>query len=105
MRAVGYRKVRIGPHLAYRDQDIPGTIPANAVLTYELWMLDVKKHYQIVSPLIRLCRSAFSVVPSRSVGVPLGSRDGPEAPKDSAGTTDSSRAIQPSLSGLFPCQS
>jgi FKBP-type peptidyl-prolyl cis-trans isomerase len=44
MRAGGYRKVRIGPHLAYRDQGIPGTIPANAVLTYELWMLDVKKH-------------------------------------------------------------
>ena len=44
MRAGGYRKVKIGPHLAYRHQGIPGRIPANAVLTYELWMLDVKKH-------------------------------------------------------------
>lgn len=38
MKAGGYRKVRISPHLAYRDDGVPNTIPANAVLVYELWM-------------------------------------------------------------------
>ena len=38
MAAGGYRKVRISPHLAYRDQGIPDLIPPNAVLTVELWL-------------------------------------------------------------------
>jgi len=38
MRAGGYRKVRVGPHLAYRDRGVPGRIPANAVLVVELWL-------------------------------------------------------------------
>lgn len=33
MKAGGYRKVRISPHLAYRDKGIPDLIPADAVLT------------------------------------------------------------------------
>ena len=41
MQAGGYRKVRIGSHLAYRDEGIPGLIPPNAVLTVEIWMRGV----------------------------------------------------------------
>lgn len=36
MKAGGYRKVRIGPHLAYGDKGIPDLIPADAVLTCEI---------------------------------------------------------------------
>lgn len=44
MRPGGYRKVRISPHLAYRDEGVPvAEIPANAVLIYELWMTRVEK--------------------------------------------------------------
>mgnify|MGYP001610031314 CR=1 FL=1 len=35
-KAGGYRKVRISPHLAYRDKGIPDLIPADAVLTCEI---------------------------------------------------------------------
>ncbi len=38
MKAGGYRKVRISPHLAYRDKGIPDLIPADAVLTCEVWL-------------------------------------------------------------------
>jgi FKBP-type peptidyl-prolyl cis-trans isomerase (trigger factor) len=38
MKVGGYRKVRVSPHLAYRDQGIPDLIPADAVLIVELWM-------------------------------------------------------------------
>lgn len=41
MKAGGYRKVRIGPHLAYRDKGIPDLIPADAVLVVELWMREI----------------------------------------------------------------
>ena len=41
MKAGGYRKVRISPHLAYRDKGIPDLIPADAVLVVELWMREV----------------------------------------------------------------
>lgn len=38
MKAGGYRKVRISPHLAYRDEGIPDLIPPDAVLIVELWL-------------------------------------------------------------------
>ncbi len=38
MKAGGYRKVRISPHLAYRDEGIPDLIPPDAVLIMELWL-------------------------------------------------------------------
>ena len=41
MKAGGYRKVRIGPHLAYRDKGIQDLIPADAVLVVELWMREI----------------------------------------------------------------
>ena len=41
MRAGGFRKVRVSPHLAYRDHGIPGLIPANAVLNISIWLREV----------------------------------------------------------------
>ena len=38
MKAGGYRKVRMSPHLAYRDTGIPELIPSNAVLVVEIWL-------------------------------------------------------------------
>jgi FKBP-type peptidyl-prolyl cis-trans isomerase (trigger factor) len=38
MKAGGYRKVRIGPHRAYRDKGIPDLIPPGAVLAVEIWL-------------------------------------------------------------------
>jgi FKBP-type peptidyl-prolyl cis-trans isomerase len=38
MKAGGYRKVRVSPHLAYRDTGIPQLIPSNAVLVVEIWL-------------------------------------------------------------------
>jgi FKBP-type peptidyl-prolyl cis-trans isomerase len=38
MKAGGYRKVRSGPHLAYRDTGIPDLIPPGAVLALEIWL-------------------------------------------------------------------
>ena len=32
MKAGGYRKVKSSPHLAFREEGIPGKVPANAVL-------------------------------------------------------------------------
>jgi FKBP-type peptidyl-prolyl cis-trans isomerase len=40
MRVGGIRKLRISPHLAYRDESVPG-IPPNAVLHFELKLLEV----------------------------------------------------------------
>lgn len=36
MNVGGKRKLRIAPHLAYREQGVPGAIPASALLTAEL---------------------------------------------------------------------
>ena len=41
MKAGGYRKVRLSPHLAYRDQGLDGLIPANSVLVVELWLREI----------------------------------------------------------------
>ncbi|OQW31312.1 MAG: hypothetical protein A4E19_20290 [Nitrospira sp. SG-bin1] len=38
MKVGGYRKVRISPHLAYRDKGIPDLIPPRAVLVVEIWL-------------------------------------------------------------------
>ncbi len=36
MKVGGYRKVAIGPHLAHREEGIPGVIPPNAKLIIEI---------------------------------------------------------------------
>ncbi len=40
MRVGGTRRLRISPHLGYRDQVVPG-VPANAVLKFEVDLLEV----------------------------------------------------------------
>jgi FKBP-type peptidyl-prolyl cis-trans isomerase len=41
MQKGGYRKVRVGPHMAFGDKGLPGLVPANAVLVIELWLREV----------------------------------------------------------------
>jgi FKBP-type peptidyl-prolyl cis-trans isomerase len=41
MKLGGYRKVRVSPHLAYRDKGIPDLIPPDAVLICEIWLRDI----------------------------------------------------------------
>jgi FKBP-type peptidyl-prolyl cis-trans isomerase (trigger factor) len=41
MKKGGYRKVRVSPHLAFRDKGLTDLVPANAVLVVELWLRDV----------------------------------------------------------------
>jgi FKBP-type peptidyl-prolyl cis-trans isomerase len=43
MKAGGYRKVKISPHLLYRDGGVPGKVPPNALMIYELWMKKITK--------------------------------------------------------------
>ena len=42
MRVGGQRRLRVGPHLGYRDHVIPGVIPANAVLEIHVTLLCVQ---------------------------------------------------------------
>ncbi len=41
MRVGGFRKVRVGPHLAYGDRGLPGLIPPDAVLNIHVWLREV----------------------------------------------------------------
>ena len=43
MKPAGYRKVRISPHLAYRDSGIPGLVPPGAVLVADIWLREIIK--------------------------------------------------------------
>ena len=43
MRVGGRRRIRVSPHLAYRDEGLPGVvppIPPNAVLIFEIELLE-----------------------------------------------------------------
>jgi FK506-binding nuclear protein len=40
MRAGGERRIRVGPHLGYGDQEVPG-IPANALLEFRVKVVKV----------------------------------------------------------------
>jgi FKBP-type peptidyl-prolyl cis-trans isomerase len=42
MRVGGSRRLRVSPHLGYRDQAVPG-VPPNAVLNFEVELLDVRE--------------------------------------------------------------
>jgi len=46
MRVGGRRKIRISPHLAYGAHGVPGIIPANALLTFEVELLTVEDEAQ-----------------------------------------------------------
>ena len=39
MRVGGTRTIRVAPHLGYKEQGVPGEIPANALLTVEITVL------------------------------------------------------------------
>jgi FKBP-type peptidyl-prolyl cis-trans isomerase 2 len=41
MKAGGYRRIRVSPHLAYRNVGVLELIPENAVLEVELWLLEI----------------------------------------------------------------
>jgi FKBP-type peptidyl-prolyl cis-trans isomerase len=43
MRPGGKRKVKISPHLGYREAGVENLIPPNAVLVYEIEVLEVKQ--------------------------------------------------------------
>jgi FKBP-type peptidyl-prolyl cis-trans isomerase len=43
MRAGGFRKVRVSPHLAYRDRGVPGLIPPDAVLDVSIWLREIRE--------------------------------------------------------------
>jgi FKBP-type peptidyl-prolyl cis-trans isomerase len=43
MKPGGYRKVRLSPHLAYRDEGLTDLIPPNAILKVELWLRQIVK--------------------------------------------------------------
>jgi len=42
MKQGGKRKVKISPHLGYKEAGVKNLIPENAVLVYEIEVLDVK---------------------------------------------------------------
>ena len=42
MRVGGTRRLEIGPHLAYGDRGVPGVIPAGAVLTADITILEAR---------------------------------------------------------------
>ena len=44
MKVGGYRKVRVSPHLAYRDKGVIDLIPSDAVLLVELWLRGIAEH-------------------------------------------------------------
>jgi len=41
MKTGGNRKVRISPHLAYREKGVPSLIPPHAVLVVEVWLREI----------------------------------------------------------------
>ncbi len=43
MRVGGRRRFRAGPHLGYRDQGVPGRIPPNAVLIFDVTLHSVTR--------------------------------------------------------------
>jgi FKBP-type peptidyl-prolyl cis-trans isomerase FkpA len=42
MKVGGIRTVRVSPHLAYRDAGVPGVVPPNAVLVFEVELLAIR---------------------------------------------------------------
>lgn len=42
MREGGQRRIRVGPHLGYGPKGVPGLIPPNAVLEFDVTLLSVR---------------------------------------------------------------
>ena len=51
MRAGGYREIIVAPHLAYRDEGLPGLIPPRAMIRVRLWVQEIVKARDI-GPLV-----------------------------------------------------
>ena len=49
MKIGGYRKVRLSPHLAYRDKGIQDLIPPDAVLICEIWLRNIVGSFSVES--------------------------------------------------------
>jgi FKBP-type peptidyl-prolyl cis-trans isomerase len=49
MKVGGYRKVRISPHLAYRDKGVPELIPSHAVLIAEIWLRAIAQERTVLA--------------------------------------------------------
>ena len=49
MKVGGYRRVRVSPHLAYRDKGIPNLIPPDAVLICEVWLRNIVRSSSVES--------------------------------------------------------
>ena len=54
MRVGGLRRVRVSPHLAYGASGVPDLIPANAVLTFEVELLELSDLGQQTDEIIEL---------------------------------------------------
>ena len=42
MRVGGRRRLHVGPHLAYRDRGVPGVVPPNAKLVFDVQLLAIE---------------------------------------------------------------
>jgi FKBP-type peptidyl-prolyl cis-trans isomerase len=42
MKVGGTRRVKVGPYLAYRETGVPGSIPPNALLVFEIELIAVE---------------------------------------------------------------
>ena len=42
MRVGGRRRIRVPPHLGYREQGVPGKLPPNALLFFDVELLEVR---------------------------------------------------------------
>lgn len=47
MKAGGYRKVRISPHLAYRENGLTDLVPPDAVLICEIWLREIGQERKV----------------------------------------------------------
>jgi hypothetical protein len=47
MREGGYRKVKASPHLAFKMKGVPGVIPPNSAMVFEIWVRKIEKSAQI----------------------------------------------------------
>ncbi|MBI3357513.1 MAG: FKBP-type peptidyl-prolyl cis-trans isomerase [Nitrospirae bacterium] len=47
MKVGGYRKVRVSPHLAYRDKGIPDLILPSAIVVAEIWLRAVVEERKV----------------------------------------------------------
>lgn len=50
VRAGGYWKIRISPHLAYRDERIPDLISLDAVLIVGIWLRGLVQERKVHVP-------------------------------------------------------